>query len=71
MAEEGDPSGRVEDPVEHCREIARRTASNFSSMLQDVTGRRQTEIDVINGAIAEEGGHRNTRSGESCSDESH
>lgn len=45
----------IEDPVEHCRDIARRTASNRSSMLQDVGAHRQTEIEVINGAIAEEG----------------
>ena len=44
-----------EDPVEHTRKVARLTAANRSSMLQDVTNRRQTEIDVINGAIVSEG----------------
>ncbi len=35
--------------------MARLTAANRSSMLQDVTNHRQTEIDVINGAIVDEG----------------
>mgnify|MGYP000943099155 CR=1 FL=1 len=45
----------TENPVEHTKKVARLTAANRSSMLQDVTNRRQTEIDVINGAIVNEG----------------
>lgn len=45
----------VENPVEHTRLIARETADNRSSMLQDVSAKRQTEISVINGAVADEG----------------
>jgi 2-dehydropantoate 2-reductase len=43
------------DPVEHTKDVCRRTRENMSSMLQDVTKKRKTEIDVINGAIVEEG----------------
>ncbi|MDR1621839.1 MAG: 2-dehydropantoate 2-reductase [Synergistaceae bacterium] len=46
----------VGDPLEHTVQIARRTAANRSSMLQDVTAKRPTEVSVINGAIVEEGG---------------
>ncbi len=45
----------TEDSVEHTRKVARLTSANRSSMLQDVSNRRQTEIDVINGAIVDEG----------------
>ena len=45
----------VEDPVEHTRHIAQKTAANRSSMLQDVTAKRATEVSVINGAVVEEG----------------
>jgi 2-dehydropantoate 2-reductase len=45
----------VDDPLEHTMQIARRTGANRSSMLQDVTAKRQTEVSVINGAIVEEG----------------
>jgi len=43
------------DPVAHTKEVCRATAENRSSMLQDVTNGRKTEIDMINGAIAREG----------------
>lgn len=44
-----------EDPVAHTKEVARATAQNRSSMLQDVSNRRKTEIEMINGAIVREG----------------
>jgi len=43
------------DMVELTRRIARETGANRSSMLEDVTRRRPTEIEVINGAIVREG----------------
>ncbi len=38
-------------PVEHCREVAKATEENISSMLADVNNKRRTEISNINGAI--------------------
>lgn len=43
------------DPVIATETIARRTASNYSSMLQDVQRGSQTEIDAICGAIVQAG----------------
>jgi 2-dehydropantoate 2-reductase len=44
-----------EDPVAAVEEVARNTASNISSMLQDVLRGTPTEIDAINGAIIKAG----------------
>jgi 2-dehydropantoate 2-reductase len=44
----GDPAGMVED-------VARRTAGNYSSMLQDVRRGAPTEIEAICGAVAQAG----------------
>lgn len=41
----------IANPQEHVAKIAQATAENRSSMLQDVTNKRMTEISVINGAI--------------------
>jgi 2-dehydropantoate 2-reductase len=43
------------DPVVAVEEVARNTASNISSMLQDVLRGTPTEIDAINGAIIKAG----------------
>ncbi len=43
------------DPINHTKEICMATATNKSSMLQDILNKRQTEIDMINGAIVREG----------------
>ncbi len=45
-----------DDPVAVVEQVARRTASNFSSMYQDVLRGAPTEIDAINGAVARLGG---------------
>jgi len=42
------------DPVGHVKEVARLTAANRSSMLQDIESGRRTEIDSINGAVVRE-----------------
>lgn len=40
-----------QDPAEHALAVARATATNRSSMLQDVLSGRQTEIDALCGAV--------------------
>ena len=46
-------------PERAAEEVARRTAENTSSMLQDILRGAQTEVDVINGAIVHFGEKEN------------
>ena len=46
-------------PERAAEEVARRTAENTSSMLQDILRGAQTEVDVINGAIVQYGQKKN------------
>ncbi|HEY3311558.1 MAG TPA: 2-dehydropantoate 2-reductase [Anaerolineales bacterium] len=46
------------DPVEMAEDVARRTAANRSSMLQDVERAAPTEIDAICGAVVRTGAER-------------
>lgn len=43
------------DPVLHTKKICKATAANKSSMLQDIEHKRETEIEMINGAIVRAG----------------
>ena len=44
-----------DDPIRHTKDVCRATSANRSSMLQDILNHKQTEIDMINGAIVREG----------------
>lgn len=45
-------------PAERVRDVARATASNHSSMFQDILRGARTEVDAINGAVARVGAQR-------------
>lgn len=44
-----------DDPSQEVEGVARRTAENESSMLQDIRRGAPTEVDAINGAVVREG----------------
>lgn len=44
-----------DEPVVHVKEVCKLTATNKSSMLQDMLNKKKSEIDFINGAIVREG----------------
>lgn len=44
-----------DDPIQKVESVARATAANVSSMLQDILNKKRTEIDFINGAIVRQG----------------
>jgi 2-dehydropantoate 2-reductase len=43
------------DATAQAEDVARRTAANRSSMLQDISRGAPTEVDAINGAVADAG----------------
>ncbi|MFQ5921801.1 MAG: ketopantoate reductase family protein [Anaerolineales bacterium] len=47
-----------DDPSHEVEEVAKRTAENESSMLQDIRRGAPTEVDAINGAVVREGERR-------------
>lgn len=47
-----------DDPAQAVEAIARQTASNYSSMLQDLRRGAHTEVDAINGAVVQHGNKR-------------
>ncbi len=47
------------NPLEKVKDVCKTTASNKSSMLQDILSGKKTEIDYINGAIVSEGSKYN------------
>jgi 2-dehydropantoate 2-reductase len=44
-----------DDPIQKVESVCKATATNVSSMLQDVLSSKRTEIEYINGAIARQG----------------
>jgi 2-dehydropantoate 2-reductase len=48
-----------DDPIQKVELVAKATAKNVSSMLQDIRNRKKTEIDFINGAIVRQGASYN------------
>lgn len=44
-----------DDPIQKAESVCKATATNISSMLQDVLNKKKTEIDFINGAIVRHG----------------
>jgi 2-dehydropantoate 2-reductase len=44
-----------DDPIQKVESVCKSTASNVSSMLQDVLSSKRTEIDYINGVITRQG----------------
>ena len=42
------------NPIKSTLDVCLRTSENISSMLQDITHRRKTEIEAINGALTQE-----------------
>ncbi|HBI15931.1 MAG TPA: 2-dehydropantoate 2-reductase [Desulfobulbaceae bacterium] len=44
-----------EDPLAATLKVCKATGTNISSMLQDISNRRRTEIDAINGAVVAAG----------------
>ncbi len=44
-----------DDPIQKVESVCKATATNISSMLQDILNKKRTEIDFINGAIVRQG----------------